>query len=98
LVKKMIPQMDAMLVADETKSLFYEPINRLPETFSETDKKRLTRDYRKLIREQLIPSYKKLSYFLKTEYLAKARTSSGIGVTPEGVDQYNFLIRYHTTT
>ena len=30
LVKKMIPQMEAMVVTDATKSLFYGPVNKFP--------------------------------------------------------------------
>ena len=39
LVIKMIPQMQALVVKDATKSLFYGPISKLPTTFSDADKK-----------------------------------------------------------
>ena len=98
LVKKMIPQMEALVVTDPAQSLFYGPINRLPQGFSEADKKRLTTAYVALISEQLVPSYKKLAQFLRTEYLPKARQSTGIGAVPQGDRYYNWLIRYWTTT
>lgn len=98
LVKKMIPQMDAMLVNDATQSLFYGPIRQLPSSFSDADKKRLTVDYRRLISYQLVPTYQKLSHFLRTEYLPNARKTTGIGAIPNGQKHYQFLIGYHITT
>ena len=98
LVKKMIPQMDAMVVSNAAKSLFYGPVNKFPENFTADDKKRFTDAYVRLINEQLVPSYKKLGDFLKNEYLPKARATTGINTVPNGDKNYNFLIRYWTTT
>lgn len=98
LVKKMIPQMDAMLVNDATKSLFYGPVKKFPDGFSSEVKRRLSASFVKLINEELVPAYKKLGDFLKNEYLPKARSTTGIGVLPDGDKNYNYLIRYWTTT
>lgn len=98
LVVKMIPQFDAMVVSDPTKSLFYAPIGKIPATFSPEDKERITKAYVALIKDDLVPAYKKLGDFLKTEYLPKARTTSGYNALPDGAAQYNYLIRYWTTT
>ncbi|MES2003611.1 MAG: DUF885 domain-containing protein [Bacteroidota bacterium] len=97
-VVKMIPQMNAMVVADATQSLFYGPISLLPKTFSETDQKRLTEAYTTAINQQLTPAFKKLGDFLQNEYLPKARTTTGIGALPDGDKYYAFLIRQQTTT
>jgi uncharacterized protein (DUF885 family) len=98
LVKKMIPQMEAMIVSDPVKSLFYGPINNLPAGFSEAEKQTLKTEYEKLIIEQLVPTYTKLARFLKNEYLPKARKSTGIAAVPGGSKLYSWLIRYWTTT
>lgn len=98
LVEKMIPQYDAMVVADPTKSLFYGPISKLPKDFSTPNKERLTAAYKQAILNELVPSYKKLSDFLKNEYLPKARATTGIGAIPEGDKIYNYLVKYWTTT
>ena len=98
LVKKMIDEMNGMLVNEVTKSLFYGPVNKIPANFSDGDRKRISADLVKLIKEQIIPSYKKLSDFLRTEYLPKARTTTGINAVPHGDQYYNFLVRYWTTT
>lgn len=98
LVERMIPQMDAMIVDDATKSLFYEPVTKFPVGFAETDKKRLTAGYTSAINQDVVPSYKKLRNFLQNEYLPKARTTSGINDVPGGKEYYEYLITYWTTT
>ena len=98
LVKKMIPQMDAMVVGDVTQSLFYGPIRKLPASFPDTEKKRLTDAYSNAIKNKVMIAYKKLGNFLKNEYLPKARKSSGISALPGGKEIYAYDIAYWTTT
>jgi uncharacterized protein (DUF885 family) len=98
LVKKMIPQMDAMVTSDATKSLFYGPLNKMPESFGDSNRIRLSNAYLQLISQQLVPAYKRLGDFLRTEYLPKARTTTGINAIPNGDRYYSYLIRFWTTT
>lgn len=98
LVVKMIPQMTDLVVTDPTKSLFYGPIRKLPQSFSAAEKERLTTAYQKAITRQIVPTYRKLGAFLKDEYLPKARTSSGIDVIPQGPELYRYLVNVQTTT
>lgn len=98
IVIKMIPQMESMIVASPEKSLFYGPIDSLPKSFSETDKKRLTDAYKKSITETVIPTYKKLADYLKNQYLPHARMSSGMGALPQGSAMYAFMVKQNTTT
>jgi uncharacterized protein (DUF885 family) len=98
LVLKMVPQLQAQVTADAPKSLFYGPINKLPASFSEADKARLTVAYQQLILTQLVPAYRKLADFLQTDYLPQARTSAGIGAVPGGADMYRHGVHQMTTT
>ncbi len=98
LVIKMIPEMKAMQVKDDTASLFYGPVKKFPPGFSDADKNRFTTAFVTIIHGQLIPSYKKLGDFLKNEYLPKARTTAGISALPKGKEYYQYLIRSQTTT
>ena len=97
-VIKMIPQMNDIVTTDATKSLFYTPLQLMPATFPESEKKRLTVAYRDMINNILVPTYKKLGNFLEFEYLPKARTSTGINELPEGDKLYTYLVKYWTTT
>ncbi|HEX4851729.1 MAG TPA: DUF885 domain-containing protein, partial [Puia sp.] len=70
----------------------------MPSSFDSGDKKRLTDAYIKLIRDQILPAYKKLAIFLNDEYLPHSRTSTGIDSIPDGNKQYEYLVRFWTTT
>lgn len=100
LVVKMIPQMRGkdIVVTDASQSLFYGPIKAFPKDFSEADKKRLTEAYNKAILTELVPTYKKLGTFLASEYLPKARPTSGIAAVPGGPGIYTYDVAYWTTT
>jgi uncharacterized protein (DUF885 family) len=98
LIQKMIPQMQAMVVTNDTTSLYYGPIGKMPGSFSDGDKQRLRTAFINLIHNQLVPSYKKLAVFLENEYLPKGRASSGIGSMAGGDKYYDYLMRYWTTT
>jgi uncharacterized protein (DUF885 family) len=100
LVVRMVPQLLAkdIVVTDPTKSLYYGPITSLPKDFSDADKTRLTEAYKKAILTELVPSYKKLGTFLQTEYLPKARATSGIDAVNGGKDIYAYEVKYATTT
>jgi uncharacterized protein (DUF885 family) len=98
LVLKMVPQLQAQVTTDATKSLFYGPVNKLPASFSAADKTRLTAAYQQLILTQLAPSYQRLASFLQTDYLPQARTSAGIGAVPGGAEMYRYAVHQMTTT
>src|SRR5205823_5567449 len=98
LVVKMIPQMEAFVATDPTKSVFYGPVSSMPADFGNSDKERLTNAYAKMISEKLVPTYQKLAGFLKNEYLPASRETSGVGSLPGGDKFYNYRIRLLTTT
>ena len=98
LVVKMIPELTSLVSADPKKSLFYGPVEKLPSTFPDSTKQRLTREYQDAILHHINPSYQKLADFLKTEYLPKARTSDGLYALPDGKATYAYDVKYWTTT
>ncbi|MDI3319470.1 DUF885 domain-containing protein [Pinibacter soli] len=97
LVLKIIPQMESLGEPDSSKSIFYGPVRNFPTTFAETDKTRLTAKYYTAINQQLLPAYQKLKNFFSMEYLAAARTSSGINVLPDGDEMYRYYVYSFTT-
>ncbi|RAJ10767.1 uncharacterized protein (DUF885 family) [Chitinophaga skermanii] len=94
LVLKVIPQVKELAINDSAKNIFFQPINTPP-----SDLPAATRAaYREAIQQYVITSYQKLADFLSTEYLAKARTTSGIEGVPDGKAYYQFLVKSWTTT
>jgi len=98
LVKRLIPQVKAQVVADVTTSLFYSPIDNFPESFTDDDRTRVTQEYTDFIQQKLVPAYKKLAQFLTTSYLPHTRSTDGYGSMPNGLPWYQYLSNKHTTT
>jgi uncharacterized protein (DUF885 family) len=98
IVVKMIPQMAAMVTDTASKSLFYGPVATFPAGVTAADQQRLTTAYSNSILQKIVPAYKKLGDFLQTEYLPKARATTGISAIPDGDKYYNYLVRLWTTT
>lgn len=98
LVERIIPQLDAMLTTDATKSIFYSPILHFPESFSEQDKSTLTAAYQVMISERLVPALMGFRDYFKHRYLPKARATDGWSGLPNGKAWYQHLANLHTTT
>lgn len=98
LMEKVLPQMDALILPDPTKTLFYKPITNLPAEFSAADKARLTAEYTALIRDTLMPAYTELRNYIRDEYLPKTRSTVGLGALPDGAAWYAYRVRDTTTT
>ncbi|QBF84146.1 DUF885 family protein [Shewanella maritima] len=98
LVERIVPQLDAQLVAKAEDSLFFAPIEKLPESFSEQERVELTKAYAELIEQSLLPSLTQLRNFVKDTYLPNARGTDGWSGLPNGKAWYQMLANQHTTT
>lgn len=98
LVQRMIPQLEAIIKKDFEKSIFYSPIKNLPKSFSDSDRKDLSALYKKMILEEINPTYQKWVNYLKNDYLPHARKTHGISSLPQGEDMYLDLVKGWTTT
>jgi len=98
LMERVLPQMQAMVVKDAKESVFYNPIKKIPASFPENDKTRLSAAYEKAITDEIIPTYKKLYDFIKDEYIQKCRETAGISNIPNGKEYYAYEAKVWTTT
>lgn len=98
LAKKTIAQLDVFISSPIHNHLFYKPVLSLPDSFSKEEQERISKEYAKMITDQLKPKYSELKKFLVNEYLPVCRETSGIGALPDGEKTYNYLIKLHTTT
>jgi uncharacterized protein (DUF885 family) len=92
----MSPQFEHMLSATPEASIFYTPINNLPEQFSREDKQRLSTAYREVIVNQLSPALQRLNHFIQDNYLPASRDTSGLGALPNGSAWYLARIKNNT--
>ena len=97
-MEKVLPQLDAMIVADPAASDYYGPIRHFPESLTPAERKRLTAAYTASIRDELVPAYRKLRSFVHDEYLPRTRTSVAWTALPDGEAWYGFFVAEHTTT
>lgn len=97
LIKKVIPQMASFMNGPVEDHQFYEPVKHMPETFSAEEKSKITDQYSKMVKEKIIPLYKRLYTFTKDEYLPAGRQSSGYSDLPNGREWYNWRIKNYTT-
>ena len=98
LMVKVIPQLDALINDDPSKTTFWGPIANMPKEFSAEDQKRLTEAYRVMIADQLMPAYKRLRAFIADEYLPATRDSVSLSQLPDGQNWYAFNAKTQTTT
>lgn len=98
LTVKVIPQFESMVTPNIEDNLFYTTIKSMPASFSDAQKDELIKAYTATINEKLIPQFKKITAFLKSEYLPASRTTSGIGSLPSGENLYKTYVKQWTTT
>jgi len=97
-VERTLPQFDAMIVAEPKQSLFFQPIQQMPQNFSDSDKARLTVAYSQAIEQRIVPAYRRLRDFVQEEYLPKTRGTYGLSSLPDGNAWYEQAVRTQTST
>jgi uncharacterized protein (DUF885 family) len=97
-IERTLPQIQAMIVSDPKTSLFYQPIARTPDQFSDADRARLTRAYTDAIEMRIVPAYRRLLAFLQDEYLSRSRRTVAFSALPDGAAWYDYLVKTQTTT
>ncbi len=98
IVDKVLPQLQAHVVEDPEKSIFWGPIKSFPEGVSAADRERITSQMRALIKDKVSPAYQRLHAYVRDEYRRKARTSTAWSQLPNGKAWYAYLTRVNTTT
>jgi uncharacterized protein (DUF885 family) len=98
LMERTIPQLEAHIVDEASKSLFFRPVAEFPDAVPAAEQPRLRAAYQAAIVGQLVPAYTRLRDFIRDEYLPATRASYGLYALPGGEAWYAHLIRQHTTT
>lgn len=83
---------------DATKSPFYKPFERIPETIAPVERARLQTEGRRVIEQVVNPAYKRFASFFRTQYLPSSRQTVGVWDTPDGDTFYRERVAFFTTT
>jgi uncharacterized protein (DUF885 family) len=97
-IEKAIPQLEAQITDDWTKSLFHRPVESMPDSFTPEQKAELTTAYEQAVTGTVIPAYKRLRDYLRDDYLAHTRDTVGTSALPNGEAWYAYLVKTTTTT
>jgi uncharacterized protein (DUF885 family) len=84
-------------VTDPTRSVFYAPFARLPDTVPAATADKLRADARTVIAQSVIPAYAKVARFLAETYIPQARKTTAASALPDGEAYYRAAIREHLT-
>ncbi|AEE18867.1 DUF885 domain-containing protein [Dokdonia sp. 4H-3-7-5] len=88
---------DSQIVANYKDSFYYEPFSNLPSSISGSQRDSLLVAARRVIEQQVVPSFERVKTFFEREYLPKTRTTLGVSETPNGKAYYQNRINYYTT-
>jgi len=97
-MNKVMPQLEALMVRDARESILYGPVSRIPDTFSESEHKRIEDEIYHGIRDEVIPALRSLRDFVRDRYLRACRRDPGIWALPDGTARYAYAIKHYTTT
>ena len=97
-MEKVLPQLKAHVVDDVSTSVFYGPVENMPDDFSDEDRARLTAAYTDMIGNHLVPAYLRVAEFIEQEYMAATRETVGWDALPDGKAWYGFRAESSTTT
>jgi len=97
-MEKVLPQLAALIKDDPEQSLFWGPFKSFPEGVPAAERERLTAQMRVLLKDQILPAYKRLHDFVRDEYLARSRTTTAWSDLPDGKAWYAYRVAGSTTT
>lgn len=93
-----LPQFKQLASNTPEASIYYAPVKKFPNGFSEADQRALTRLYADTIGNKLNPALARLATFIEKDYLPAARTSTGWNALPNGAAWYQVRVASQTTT
>jgi uncharacterized protein (DUF885 family) len=94
LLEKLSGQCDGIIAANPFVQI---ATKKFPAEFSEQDKKRLTDEITKAANDDVLPAYRKLAEFLRTEYAPKGRTELSVESLADGKRRYAEAVKTMTT-
>ncbi len=95
-IGNVVRQLDTQLAMPVEESPFFMPVKNFPDGFSDTDKVRLTEEYKKATAE-IYAVHERLRDFLRDEYMPVARDTVGLSQMKGGAELYKHLIEDTTT-
>jgi uncharacterized protein (DUF885 family) len=97
-MEKVPPQLKPLFEGTIQENVFYKPLLKLPDNIDSAAAVQLKKDYSAAIENIVKPAYKKLHDYIVTDYIPKARKTSGLLDNDNGKKEYELWLKYFTTT
>jgi uncharacterized protein (DUF885 family) len=81
-----------------TSKPFLLPIKKIPASFSDADRQRITTEIQQAVETDVTPAYLKFAAFITNDYAPHGRTQIGVSSLPDGKHRYEVAVREMTTT
>lgn len=98
LVEAVLPQIDGLLAAPPAKSPLLEPLERLPGSLPEAERRRFRDQGEKLLVNEVAPAFRRYRGFLTERLLPRSRDGVSLAELPDGAAWYAARARLETTT
>ena len=77
---------------------FLNAIKKIPASFSDADRKRLTDAIQQAVNTEVSPAFTAFARFVSDEYAPHGRTAISVSTLPDGKHRYEVAVRNQTTT
>jgi len=91
-------QIVGLIPVDPQASALLEPFTEFPESFTKTDRLRLTERAKQIYATAVAPAFQRLHDYIATTYLPVCRETITATALPNGTAAYVFHVRWQTTT
>lgn len=88
---------DPYIVDDPVESIFFRPMTKKPESFSDEEWRIALQSVSDAINLSVTPAYQNLKQFFEEEYYPNTREGLGAATMPNGNAYYEHKTRYYTT-
>jgi uncharacterized protein (DUF885 family) len=98
LMQRVVGQISAQVVTEPSQSPFYRPFLKMDRQLAEQDRANLQQKAQVVIKDKIVPAFKRFQTFFNDDYLPNARLTIGASDVPNGRAYYDFLAGFYTTT
>ncbi len=97
-MQRVPAQIGKQVVAEPEQSPFYKPFKQFAAGISDAERKRLAAAAQTVIRDGVVPAYRRFGEFFTKEYLPACYDGVGAWRRPDGAEFYAFVAGEFTTT
>lgn len=89
--------LEPWLAEEFAENPFYQPLKQIPEHWDPQIAETLRQNAKDLITREIIPTYKKIDTFLRTDYSNASPKEPGVMYLTRGKEYYEDRVKYYTT-